>query len=147
MIETIRTVRAVLRSLRIYYGDRPRRRAMAALYGRFVKPGDVVFDIGAHVGDRVAAFRSLGARVIAVEPQPALARVLRLLYGRDKNVVVAETAVGRAVGDTELMLNIDNPDRLDAVGRFRRGRARQRRLGRAGAGRGACASRSPPSTR
>jgi FkbM family methyltransferase len=109
MIETIRTVRAVLRSLRIYYGDRPRRLAMAALYGRFVKPGDVVFDIGAHVGDRVAAFRSLGARVIAVEPQPALARVLRLLYGRDKNVVVAETAVGHAAGETELMLNIDNP--------------------------------------
>jgi FkbM family methyltransferase len=109
MIETIRTVRAVLRSLRIYYGDRPRRLAMAALYGRFVKPGDLVFDVGAHVGDRVAAFRALGARVIAVEPQPALARVLRLLYGRDKNVVVAETAVGRASGETELMLNIDNP--------------------------------------
>ena len=109
MIEAVRTIRAVLRSLRIYYGDRPRRRAMAALYGRFVKPGDVVFDIGAHVGDRVAAFRSLRARVVAVEPQPALARVLRLLYGRDKNVIVVETAVGRAAGETELMLNIDNP--------------------------------------
>jgi FkbM family methyltransferase len=109
MLEAVRTIRAVLRSLRIYYGDRPRRRAMAELYGRFVRPGDVVFDIGAHVGDRVAAFRSLGARVVAVEPQPALARVLRLLYGRDKNVVVAETAVGRAAGETELMLNIDNP--------------------------------------
>jgi FkbM family methyltransferase len=109
MIELLRTFRAVLRSLRLYYGDRPRRRAMAALYGRFVRPGDVVFDIGAHVGDRVAAFRSLGARVVAVEPQPALVRVLRFLYGRDSNVAIVAAAVGRAPGETELMLNIDNP--------------------------------------
>ena len=37
----------------------------------------------AHVGDRVAAFRSLGARVVAVEPQPALGEDLQLLYRRD----------------------------------------------------------------
>ena len=109
MMDSLRTARAVLRSLRLYYGDRPRRRAMAALYARFVKPGDVVFDIGAHVGDRVAAFRALGARVVAVEPQPALARVLRLIYGRDKDVAVVQAAVGRAPGETELLLNVDNP--------------------------------------
>ena len=56
---------------------------MDRLYGHFVRPGDLVFDIGAHVGDRVASFRRLGARVVAVEPQPAMVRALRLLYGRD----------------------------------------------------------------
>jgi FkbM family methyltransferase len=109
MIDTLRTARALLRSLRLYYGDRDRRRAMAALYAGFVGPGDLVFDIGAHVGDRVAAFRSLGARVVAVEPQPALVRVLRLIYGRDKNVAIVAAAAGRAPGAAELMLNIDNP--------------------------------------
>ena len=54
---------------------------------QFVKRGDLVFDIGAHVGDRVAAFRRLGARVVAVEPQPALGAHARLLYGRDRDVV------------------------------------------------------------
>ena len=44
---------------------------MDRLYGRFVQPGDFVFDIGAHVGDRVASFQRLGARVVAAEPQPA----------------------------------------------------------------------------
>ena len=34
----------------------------------------LAFDIGAHVGDRTAAFRRLGARVVAVEPQPAAMR-------------------------------------------------------------------------
>jgi len=45
-----------------------------------------VFDVGAHVGNRVASFRRLGARVIAIEPQRAMVRTLRLLYGRDRSV-------------------------------------------------------------
>ncbi len=78
MLETLRTARGVMRSLGIYYGWHQRRRssAMDALYRRFVNRGDLVFDIGAHVGDRVAAFRRLGAKVVAVEPQPALAFTL-----------------------------------------------------------------------
>jgi FkbM family methyltransferase len=109
MFETLRTLRAVLRSLRIYYGDRARARAMDELYRRFVKPGDLVFDIGAHVGDRIAAFRRLGARVVAAEPQPAFARLLRLMYARDGGVAIRQTAVGRAGGTIVLMLNLDNP--------------------------------------
>jgi hypothetical protein len=84
-----RTVRGVLRSMRIYYGNRERRTAMDQLYARFIQPGDLVFDIGAHVGDRIASFRRLGARVVAVEPQPALVRTLKLLYGRDCAVATA----------------------------------------------------------
>jgi FkbM family methyltransferase len=104
-----RTVRGVARSLRTYYGDRERRDAMDRLYGEFVQPGDLVFDVGAHVGDRVAAFRRLGARVVAVEPQPALVRTLRLIYGRDHAVAIEAVAIGGGVGSIELRLNIDNP--------------------------------------
>jgi FkbM family methyltransferase len=109
MFERLKAARGVIRSLRIYYGDRTRRAALDRLYGRFVAPGDLVFDVGAHVGDRVAAFRRLGARVIAVEPQPPLARTLRLLYGRDTAVTVVEAAVGSAEGSVELKLNLQNP--------------------------------------
>lgn len=82
---------------------------MDRLYGRFVQPGDLVFDIGAHVGDRVASFRRLGARVVAAEPQPAAAKVLRLLYGRNQNVVIEAMAVGRGTGAIGMMINRDNP--------------------------------------
>jgi len=109
MFEGVRAARGVIRSLRIYYGDRRRRGALDEHYARFVARGDLVFDIGSHVGDRVAAFRRLGARVIAVEPQPALAKTLRFLYGRDKAVTVVERAVGRAPGAVPLKLNLDNP--------------------------------------
>ena len=109
MFDSVRAARGVIRSLRIYYGDRQRRGALDRHYARFVAKDDLVFDIGSHVGDRVAAFRRLGARVIAVEPQPALARTLRLLYGRDKAVTLVESAVGRQPGTIALKLNLDNP--------------------------------------
>jgi len=103
MLETLRTARGVMRSLGIYYGWHQRRRssAMDALYRRFVNRGDLVFDIGAHVGDRVAAFRRLGAKVVAVEPQPALASTLTMLYGHSSNVVIERAAVGRKAGDSQ----------------------------------------------
>jgi len=109
MLDAFRTARGIVRSLWIYYGDRQHGPAMDRLYRQFVRPGDLVFDIGAHVGDRIAAFRRLEARVIAVEPQPALIKTLRLLYGRDRNVTIEAAAVGREEGVVELNVNIDNP--------------------------------------
>ncbi len=83
---------------------------MHALFRRFVQPGDLVFDVGAHVGDRIPSFLWVGARkVVAVEPNPALVRTLRLLYGRARRVAIEPVAVGRQAGMLDLKLNIDNP--------------------------------------
>ncbi len=109
MLDWLITGRAILRSLRIYYGDRPRHAAMDAIYARFVKPGDLAFDIGSHVGDRVASFLRVGAKVVAVEPQPPLARVLKLFYGRNPKVELVRAAVGRREGEISLKLNTRNP--------------------------------------
>lgn len=109
MLDALRTACGVVRSLRIYYGDRARNAAMEPLYAKFVKQGDLVFDIGAHVGDRIRAFRRLGARVVAVEPQPALVKTLKLFYGRDRDIIIEAAAVGREAGMVSLKLNIANP--------------------------------------
>ncbi|BBK38467.1 hypothetical protein STAQ_35450 [Allostella sp. ATCC 35155] len=105
----VRAARGILRSLSIYYRGRERRQAMDRLHARFVRPGDLVFDVGSHVGDRVASFRRLGCRVVAVEPQPALVRLLRLLYGRDRQVAIEAAAVGSAPGQVTLRINRANP--------------------------------------
>ncbi len=47
--------------------------------------------------------------MIAVEPQPALVRTLKLFYGRDRAVAIEAAAIGRSAGTVELRLNIDNP--------------------------------------
>ena len=93
------------------------------------KPGDLVFDVGAHVGDRVAAFRRLGARVVALEPQPALVPTLRLLYGRDRKVTIEPVAVGATPGDDRHADQHRQSDGLDRVEGFRRSRRRRARLG------------------
>jgi FkbM family methyltransferase len=109
VLEGFRTARGIVRSLRIYYGDRSHAATMDLLYRGFVGRGELVFDIGAHVGDRVASFRRLGARIVAVEPQPAMVKVLKLFYGRRTDVAIEAVAVGRGVGTTRLMINADNP--------------------------------------
>lgn len=106
---SIRETAGIARSVRIYYGSREQRRRMVALYGRFLRPGDLAFDIGSHVGDRIAAFRAIGARVVALEPQPAAHRWLRLRYGFDRQVTLLQAAAGEQAGELTLHLNIANP--------------------------------------
>lgn len=97
------------RSLDVSYTDPARVAAMDALYARFLSPGDLAFDIGAHVGDRTASFRRLGARVVAVEPQPVCQRALRSLYGDDPRTVLVAAACGGEPGTVRLHVNSANP--------------------------------------
>lgn len=81
-------------SFLIYYGLPFHHRALTRIYAPFIKPGDLCFDIGAHLGDRVRAWSTLNARVIALEPQPACMNWLRRFYGSRSNIVLIEQAVG-----------------------------------------------------
>ncbi|HVL82963.1 MAG TPA: FkbM family methyltransferase [Pseudonocardia sp.] len=99
----------IARSLAMYHGIPGRHRRMARFYGEFLGPGDLAFDIGAHVGSRARAWRRLGARVVAVEPQPDCLRVLRLLLGRDPGVTVVPAAVGARPGRARLGLSTATP--------------------------------------
>jgi FkbM family methyltransferase len=97
------------RSLEVYYGDPARDAAMDALYARFVRPGDLAFDIGAHVGDRTASFRRLGARVVALEPQPLCAQAIRAIHAGDDAITLIEAACGDRPGRVTLRINSANP--------------------------------------
>jgi FkbM family methyltransferase len=97
------------RSLAVYYGDAARDAAMDALYARFVRPGALAFDIGSHVGDRIGSFRRLGARVVALEPQPLCARAIRAIYADDHGVTLVEAACGARSGKLTLRINSANP--------------------------------------
>ncbi|PWS38776.1 FkbM family methyltransferase [Falsiroseomonas bella] len=102
------TTAAIRKSLRTYYAP-GRAAALDAFHARFLAPGELGFDVGAHVGDRTASFRRLGARAVAVEPQPRLARLLRLLFFRDPGVVRVAALVGAEPGEAVLRLNTANP--------------------------------------
>ena len=83
---------------------------MDALNAAFVRRGGLVFDIGAHVGDRTASFLRLGARVVALEPQPRVFRALRLIHGRTPGAVLRCAAAGGArAGEIEMRVNSAHP--------------------------------------
>ena len=103
------TAKAISRSLRIYHGDRAREVAMDGLHARFLPSGGLAFDIGAHVGDRISSFRRLGARVVALEPQPGPMRALRLIHGRDPQVTLLASACGPIEGEVTFHINSANP--------------------------------------
>ncbi|TPE47568.1 FkbM family methyltransferase [Amaricoccus solimangrovi] len=67
-----RDLAGLARSLVIYRARPWKNRALARLYGTILRPGDLAFDIGAHVGNRSRAMLAAGARVVALEPQPLL---------------------------------------------------------------------------
>lgn len=105
----LRRAWGITRSLLMYHGVPGRHRRMVRFYGEFVGPGDVGFDVGAHVGSRVRAWRKLGARVVAIEPQPDLVRVLRLFFGRDSGVTLVPDAVGARSGWARLEVSSATP--------------------------------------
>lgn len=79
------------------------RRARAR-YRQFVGRGDLVFDVGANVGNRVGILRSIGARVVAIDPQPQCVEHLAERWRSDSNVVVLATALGARDGTMPLHL-------------------------------------------
>ncbi|MBO3738352.1 FkbM family methyltransferase [Actinoplanes flavus] len=97
------------RSLGYYYGNAEHDAALDAFYARFVGPGDLVFDVGAHVGDRIGSFRRLGARVVAVEPQPLCLRAIREIYAGDDDVVTIPAVCGGSTGTVDFYVNSANP--------------------------------------
>ena len=97
------------RSLAIYHGNPLRRVQARRHYAAFVGAGDLCFDIGAHLGDRVRAFTQLGARVVALEPQPQVMALLRRLYGRHPGVVLIQAALGAEAGQASLQISQATP--------------------------------------
>ena len=106
-LQQLRSASGLARSLFIYW--RPgRQRSLKRLYQPFLAPGDIAFDIGAHLGDRSAAFQALGAQVIALEPQPALAKWFQRLL-KSPHITLLPLAVGPTPGHAEIAINVGNP--------------------------------------
>lgn len=109
LLPALRRVYGMARSSLIYRANPLKARRARALYRQFIAPSDLCFDIGAHLGDRTAHFLRLGARVVAVEPQPALLTILKRRFGGNPRVAVVAAALGAAQGRAELAVDPMNP--------------------------------------
>jgi FkbM family methyltransferase len=103
----LRTWLGLARSLAIYRARPWRQRQLAAFYAGILRPGDLAFDIGAHVGNRTRAMLAAGARVVALEPQAAFHAFL----ARDlpPGATLLRLAAGPAQGEAELAVSRLHP--------------------------------------
>lgn len=108
MRDGLSTAIGLTRSLIVYYGMPWRRRGLTRLYAGLIRKGDLVFDIGAHVGSRTRTLHGLGAHVVAVEPQPLFARLLRRTLPGDR-IDFVEKAIGRSPGTARLRISRRHP--------------------------------------
>ncbi len=92
-------------SFLVYYGLPFHHAALRQIYAPFVRPGDLCFDIGAHLGDRVHALSRLGARIVALEPHPEMMDWLRRWYGHQENITLVEEAVSARRGTASLWIS------------------------------------------
>lgn len=108
-MQPLRRQLGLWRSILIYHGQVWRRRRLARFYGQFIRPGDLCFDVGAHVGHRTAVWARLGAQVVAVEPQPICVELLDRWYGSHPRVTLVPQAVGAEPGDLVMQVSSTNP--------------------------------------
>lgn len=78
------------------------------LYQQFLMPGDLCFDIGANLGNRVKSFRSLNCTVVAVEPQSACFASLQKDFATDGSVTLIHKALGATEGEMDLHVSKDH---------------------------------------
>lgn len=101
----------------VIYRSRPWRQArLAAFYARILRPGDLAFDIGAHVGNRSRAMLRAGARVVALEPQ----RRFHAFLARDlpPGVTLLPLAAGPRPGRADLAVSSLHPTVSSLAGDF-----------------------------
>lgn len=95
-----------------------------AILLHFLRPGDVMLDIGANVGSfSVLAAKVSGARVEAFEPAPETLPALRANIAANEVeglVTVNQFALGDRDGEIEFSVGLDTVNRVGAPGRSQR---------------------------
>jgi FkbM family methyltransferase len=71
-------------------------RRKAVFYSSFIKQGDICFDVGANIGNRIAPLLHIGAKVVAVEPQPQCYRYLKRKFGN--RITLVSKGLGESNG-------------------------------------------------
>jgi len=74
------------------------------LYSSFISPQDLVFDVGANIGEHTEVFLELGAKVVCIEPQESCIKHLRKKFKNNKNVVIVKKGLSAEVGMLPLFI-------------------------------------------
>ncbi len=68
----------------------------------FVQPGELVFDVGANIGQKADVYAAAGAKVICFEPQPNCVNILTQKYQHNQNIQIVNKGLAEQKGTMEL---------------------------------------------
>ncbi len=74
-------------------------------YSRLINPGDVIFDVGANLGNRTKIFLNLKTKVVAFEPQKSCADFLAVVLKNRNDFILVRKALGALEGEAEIFIN------------------------------------------
>ena len=80
---------------------------MIQFYAHFIRPSDVVFDVGANIGVYAEVFSRLGATVVAIEPNAECCEKIKVI-ARMRKIFIENCAAGETVGTAEFHLCEEN---------------------------------------
>ncbi len=76
---------------------------------KFLKPNDLFFDVGAHIGEKSKELIKNKINVVMVEPQPECLEQLKRLYSENEFVTIVPKGLGRSEKKMEMSINSENP--------------------------------------
>jgi FkbM family methyltransferase len=91
------------------------RTYLSRFYGAMLKPGALVFDVGANRGDYAEVFLGLATTVVGVEPHPVCKHELLSLFGKNPKFILEPVALGPEVCDMELYLGEGGMDNVSTL--------------------------------
>ena len=65
---------------------------------------DLIFDVGAHIGEKTTLYLEKGARVVCIEPQPDCYQKLHNRFGKTANVSIEQLGLGECIGHLEIFI-------------------------------------------
>jgi FkbM family methyltransferase len=105
MIKTL----ALLKSRLIYECNPFKNKRKINFFKSIISNSDLVFDVGAHVGDRTDTWVKLNAQVVAIDPQPVFFKYLKNKYKNIGNVHVENIALSDHSGSLLMYISDNNP--------------------------------------
>jgi FkbM family methyltransferase len=100
-----REYRQTRRDKKAYYHFSSQDEHRRDFYSQFINPGDLVFDVGANLGNRSKVFLKLGANVVGVEPQRKCISFLEEVMSDEERFTLVECALGSAEGEAEMLIS------------------------------------------
>ncbi|MEG4232671.1 FkbM family methyltransferase [Microcoleus sp. Pol11C3] len=77
------------------------------LIRNFVEAGQIIFDVGANIGQKADFFIGIGAKVVCFEPQPNCVEFLYQKYGHNPQVTIVNKGLAEHPGEMQLSISSD----------------------------------------